>query len=121
MKYKISGHITIVSVKDYHKTNVPEEFDNGYYILSNHELDKDFLINDAIAYFIGKFSTPKKKSDVLKEIEAEIKSEVSSLWDSGTVFFKHLKEKLLLHSGLRLEAKRNFIKWYLHFKNNPSK
>ena len=35
-------------------------------------------------------------------------------------FFKHLKEKLLLHSGLRLEAKRNFIKWYLHFKNNAS-
>lgn len=35
-------------------------------------------------------------------------------------FFKHLKEKLLLHSGLRLEAKRNFIKWYLHFKNKPS-
>lgn len=36
-------------------------------------------------------------------------------------FFKHLKEKLLLHSGLRLEAKRNFIKWYLYFKNNPGK
>lgn len=35
-------------------------------------------------------------------------------------FFKHLKEKLLLHSGLRLEAKRDFIKWYLYFKNNPS-
>ncbi len=35
-------------------------------------------------------------------------------------FFKHLKEKLLLHSGLRLEAKRNFIKWYLHFKNKSS-
>ena len=35
-------------------------------------------------------------------------------------YFKHLKEKLLLHSGLRYEAKRNFIKWYLHFKNNPS-
>ncbi len=35
-------------------------------------------------------------------------------------YFKHLKEKLLLHSGLRLEAKRGFIKWYLHFKNNPS-
>ena len=34
-------------------------------------------------------------------------------------YFKHLKEKLLLHCGLRLEAKRNFIKWYLHFKNNP--
>jgi hypothetical protein len=33
-------------------------------------------------------------------------------------FFKHLKEKMLLHSGLRLDAKRNFIKWYLHFKNS---
>ena len=32
-------------------------------------------------------------------------------------YFKHLKEKLTLHSGLRLEAKRNFIKWYLHLKN----
>jgi hypothetical protein len=36
-------------------------------------------------------------------------------------FFRHLKAKLLLHSGLRLEAKRSFIKWYLHFKNNPDK
>jgi Transposase, Mutator family len=35
-------------------------------------------------------------------------------------YFKHLKEKLLLHSGLRYNAKGNFIKWYLHFKNNPS-
>jgi AraC-like DNA-binding protein len=32
-------------------------------------------------------------------------------------YFKHLKEKLTLHSGLRLESKRNFIKWYLHLKN----
>lgn len=36
-------------------------------------------------------------------------------------FFKHLKGKLLLHAGLRLEAKRNFIKWYLHFKNTQVK
>jgi hypothetical protein len=34
-------------------------------------------------------------------------------------YFMHLKDKLTLHRGLRFEAKRNFIKWYLHFKNNP--
>lgn len=34
-------------------------------------------------------------------------------------YFSHLKEKLTLHRGLRMQAKRNFIKWYLHFKNNP--
>ena len=31
----------------------------------------------------------------------------------------HLKEKLTLHRGLRIQAKRNFVKWYLHFKNSP--
>lgn len=34
-------------------------------------------------------------------------------------YFSHLKEKLTLHRGLRLKSKKNFIKWYLHFKNNP--
>lgn len=34
-------------------------------------------------------------------------------------YFGHLKGKLTLHRGLRIQAKRNFIKWYLHFKNNP--
>ncbi len=34
-------------------------------------------------------------------------------------YFAHLKDKLTLHRGLRFETKKNFIKWYLHFKNNP--
>jgi transposase-like protein len=34
-------------------------------------------------------------------------------------YFGHLKEKLTLHRGLKMQAKRNFIKWYLYFKNNP--
>lgn len=32
-------------------------------------------------------------------------------------YFAHLKEKLTLHRGLKFENKKNFIKWYLHFKN----
>jgi AraC-like DNA-binding protein len=32
-------------------------------------------------------------------------------------YFTHVKEKLTLHRGLRLWAKKNFIKWYLYFKN----
>ncbi len=35
-------------------------------------------------------------------------------------YFAHLKDKLTLHRGLRFDAKKNFIKWYLHFKNNPA-
>ena len=33
-------------------------------------------------------------------------------------YFSHLKEKLTIHRGLRFEAKKNFIKWYLYLKNN---
>ena len=36
-------------------------------------------------------------------------------------YFAHLKEKLTLHRGLRFEAKKNFIKWYLHFKNQEKR
>jgi transposase-like protein len=36
-------------------------------------------------------------------------------------YFTHLKEKLTLHRGLRFEAKKSFIKWYLHLKNKVSK
>lgn len=33
-------------------------------------------------------------------------------------YFSHLKEKLTLHRGLRFEKRKNFIKWYIYFKNN---
>jgi hypothetical protein len=36
-------------------------------------------------------------------------------------YFSHLKEKLTLHRGLKFEAKKNFIKWYLFLKNKNSK
>ncbi len=36
-------------------------------------------------------------------------------------YFTHLKEKLTLHRGLRLPSRKNFIKWYLYFKNQHSK
>ncbi|MBX2932281.1 MAG: hypothetical protein KF781_10080 [Chitinophagaceae bacterium] len=36
-------------------------------------------------------------------------------------YFTHLKEKLTPHRGLRFEAKKNFIKWYLYFKNKEAK
>jgi transposase-like protein len=36
-------------------------------------------------------------------------------------YFAHLKEKLTLQRGLRFEAKKNFIKWYLYFKNQEKR
>ena len=36
-------------------------------------------------------------------------------------YFTHLKEKLTLHRGLKLNARKNFIKWYIHFKNHQQR
>lgn len=36
-------------------------------------------------------------------------------------YFAHLKEKLTLHRGLKFEAKKSFIIWYLHFKNQEKR
>lgn len=36
-------------------------------------------------------------------------------------FFGHLKDNLRPHRGLSLEHHKNFIKWYLFFKENRSK
>lgn len=36
-------------------------------------------------------------------------------------YFTHLKEKLTLHRGLRFDKKKNFIKWYIHLKNQKIK
>ena len=32
-------------------------------------------------------------------------------------FFGHLKDNLSIHRGLTLNHRKNFIKWYLHFRN----
>ncbi len=32
-------------------------------------------------------------------------------------YFTHLKEKLTLHKGLRFDKRKNFLKWYIYFKN----
>jgi hypothetical protein len=35
-------------------------------------------------------------------------------------FFGHLKDNLRIHRGMTLEHRKNFIKWYLYFRNRLS-
>jgi Transposase, Mutator family len=35
-------------------------------------------------------------------------------------FFGHLKDNLRIHRGMTLEHRKNFIKWYLYFRNQES-
>jgi len=44
-------------------------------------------------------------------------SEIPKTTNELEGYFTHLKEKLTLHKGLRFDKRKNFIKWYLYFKN----
>ena len=35
-------------------------------------------------------------------------------------FFEHLKENIALHRGLSYEHYRNYVKWYLFFRNKDN-
>jgi serine/threonine protein kinase len=97
MTYKISRNIIITPIEDYFDGEVPEAYQNGFYILGDLRGEKDFLINDTIKYFIDKFSVPKTQAQVLAEIEAELQSNVSTLEDTVASFMKFLaKRKILL-------------------------
>jgi serine/threonine protein kinase len=97
MTYKISKNIIITPIEDYFDGEVPEAYQNGFYILGDQRREKDFLINDTIKYFIDKFSVPKTQAQVLAEIEAELQSNVSTLEDTVASFMKFLaKRKILL-------------------------
>ena len=44
-------------------------------------------------------------------------AQIPSTTNKSERHFAHLREKLMLHHGLRIRAKKAFIKWYVHFKN----
>lgn len=114
-------------------TGVKTQEQCSYWLLSFHnwyQLHKEILLEESINALSGEYrKTHERLYSAYKHLYEALPYMFSYLNDPQIPatsnrlesFFKHLKEKLLLHSGLRTEAKRNFIKWYLHFKNNDSK
>lgn len=112
-------------------TSIKTQEQCSYWLLCLHnwyQKNKDILIEESLNPLTGKYwFTHKGLHQAYTLIYQAIPQlftylndpQIPSTTNRLESYFKHLKEKLLLHSGLRLEAKRNFIKWYLHFKNNP--
>lgn len=128
-KLQASKELLIISNQ---LTAVKTQLDCSYWLLSLHnwyQLYRDILFEESVNEQSGDYW---KTHDGLHRAYTLLSQSIPNLFhylndpeipattNRLESFFKHLKEKLLLHSGLRLEAKRNFIKWYLHFKNNPS-
>lgn len=110
-------------------TSIKTQEQCSYWLLSLHnwyQNNKDILLEESLNPLTGKYwFTHKGLHQAYTLIYQAIPHlftylndpQIPSTTNGLESYFKHLKEKLLLHSGLRLEAKRNFIKWYLHFKN----
>lgn len=128
-KLQASKELLIISNQ---LTAVKTQLECSYWLLSLHnwyQLHRDILFEESVNEQSGDYW---KTHDGLHRAYTLLSQSIPNLFhylndpeipattNRLESFFKHLKEKLLLHSGLRLEAKRNFIKWYLHFKNNPS-
>ena len=67
--------------------DIPANYLQGHYILYDENRDREYLINDTIKYFIDKFSSPKTKAEVVKEIEAEVKSNNKTIEETCSRFF----------------------------------
>ena len=118
---KLSNQIT--SIKSIEDSNIwLGAFFNWYKI--NHE----FINQKTQSQNTGRFwYTHKNLHAALSLLENAIPNMFNYLDDEQIPnttnrienYFTHLKDKLRIHRGLRFEAKKNFIKWYLYMKNNP--
>lgn len=120
---KLSNQIT--SIKSIEDSNIwLGAFFNWYKI--NHE----FINQKTQSQNTGRFwYTHKNLHDAFSLLENAIPNMFNYLDDEQIPnttnrienYFTHLKDKLRIHRGLRFEAKKNFIKWYLYMKNNPDR
>jgi hypothetical protein len=81
---------------DEEEKDIPAIYLQGHYILYDENHDKEYLINDTIKYFIDKFSSPKTKAEVVKEIEAEVKSNNKTIEETCSRFLEFLCKKKIL-------------------------
>lgn len=93
-----------------------------------YELNKDFINEQSLSEETGRmWYTHKNLHAACTHIINAIPHLFSYINDSeiprttNELEGYFTQEKLTLHRGLRFEKKKNFIKWYLHLKNQSSK
>ncbi len=96
-KYKISKNIRINGIDETSFEYTPSQYRQGYFILDHAVQKRSYLINETVHYFINKFSEPKTQSEVVQEIQAEIKSNGEEIEETCSAFFQFLcKRKILV-------------------------
>lgn len=114
-----------------HKINDREQW--GYWIVSLvqwYEKHKDFINEKSFNPLTGRYWYTHK---MLRRSFITIKRALPNMFhylDNLRIpkstnglesYFGHLKDNLSIHRGLSYQHRKNFIKWYLYFRNNSNK
>jgi serine/threonine protein kinase len=92
----LSGNITIVTPSEYNYAQAPTHYREQHYVLCDALRNRDFLINETVKYFLDKFSIPRTKTTVIKEIAAECNSGVREIKKACAVFFNFLVDRRVI-------------------------
>jgi transposase-like protein len=118
-------------IRTLHKINDREQW--GYWIVSLiqwYEKHKDFINEKSFNPLTGRFWYTHK---MLRRSFITIKRALPNMFqylDNLRIpkstnglesYFGHLKDNLSIHRGLSYQHRKNFIKWYLYFRNKANK
>lgn len=93
IKYRLSKSISISNPNEDYQGEVPLQFQEGHFVLTDEFREKEFLINGSIKYFIEKFTLPKTQAEVLQEVALDLKSEIAQIEKKCMTFLKFLRRK----------------------------
>jgi len=92
-RYKLSRNIAIQEPDAADPEYLPEAYRRGYFVLYHKSRDREYLINETVRYFIGKFSTPKNLETIISEVADDVRSESSLVSDTCTSFVRFLRKR----------------------------
>jgi serine/threonine protein kinase len=102
-KYKISKNVEISSLDEASFGDAPPQYHAGYFVLYHAGLQRSFLINETVHYFISKFNAPKSQAEVIAEIKEELKADDQELEQTCSAFFEFLRKRKILVSESKEE------------------
>jgi tRNA A-37 threonylcarbamoyl transferase component Bud32 len=96
IRYRLSKNFCILDPAAFSGADTPAQYQQGYYVLSDENRDKSFLINDTIKYFIDKFSLPKTQAEVLQEVALDVKTDIQVIRRKCSSFLTFLRQRKIV-------------------------
>ena len=100
IKHCLSPYVTITAASAENEYNIPEKFQDDYFVLQHENKDGDYLINPTIYFFLQKFTLSQTLDEVMEGIKKELNTDSPELDETCKTFFEFLiSKKILVEEG----------------------